>query len=81
MNKYLKGFVLMLKPIWKAWSNFKIGLAVILLRKEVDCMAIAIVYATLIMNGRKEFSQVPARIKDNVKEVLIDLGLENLTQE
>lgn len=43
-------------------------------------MAIAIVYATLILNGRKQFKDVPAVIKDDVRTVLTDLGLEALAE-
>lgn len=41
----------------------------------------AVIYATLIVNGKKNFSDVPARIKEQVRQVLIDLDLEELTQE
>lgn len=41
-------------------------------------MAIAIVYATLIMNGRKSFSEVPTVIQPKVKEVLVDCGMGEL---
>lgn len=41
----------------------------------------AVVYATLIINGKKRFSDVPALIKDKVRQVLIDLDLEELIQE
>ena len=43
----------------------------------------AVIYATLIVNGKKEFKDVPALIKEKVKQVLIeDLGLdEELIQE
>ena len=33
----------------------------------------AVVYATLIIKGKKTFAQVPDKIKEQVKEVLIDL--------
>lgn len=46
----------------------------ILLRKEVDVMAV--VYATLIIKGRKTIDQVPAIIRDEVKQILKDLGVE-----
>lgn len=46
----------------------------ILLRKEVDVMAI--VYATLIIKGRKTLAQVPALIKTQVEEILADLEVE-----
>lgn len=41
----------------------------------------AIIYATLIINGKKEFKDVPARIKDQVRQVLEDLDLEELAEE
>lgn len=46
----------------------------ILLKKEVDVMAV--VYATLIIKGRKTIDQVPAIIRDEVKQVLKDLEVE-----
>lgn len=38
----------------------------------------AIVYATLIVKGRKAFAQVPASLKEQVKDILIDLDCEYL---
>lgn len=46
----------------------------ILLRKEVSVMAV--VYATLIIKGRKTIDQVPAIIRDEVKQILKDLEVE-----
>lgn len=46
----------------------------ILLKKEVDVMAV--VYATLIIKGRKTIDQVPAIIRDEVKQILKDLDVE-----
>lgn len=46
----------------------------ILLKKEVDVMAV--VYATLIINGRKTVDQVPAILRDEVKQILKDLEVE-----
>lgn len=43
----------------------------LLLRKEEEEMAV--IYATLIVKGRKTFDQVPEKIKDQVREVLIDI--------
>ena len=51
----------------------------LLLRKEVDTMAV--VYATLIVKGRKTFRQVPDKIKDQVRQVLVDLECEELITE
>ncbi len=41
----------------------------------------AVIYATLIVNGKKNFSDVPARIKEQVRQVLIDLDLAELAEE
>ena len=50
----------------------------ILFRKDVKKMAV--VYATLIIKGKKDFADVPARIKEQVKTVLIDLDCEDLAE-
>ena len=50
----------------------------ILFRKEVGEMAV--IYATLIIKGKKDFADVPERIKEQVKEVLIDLDCGELAQ-
>jgi len=41
----------------------------------------AVIYATLIVKGVKTFSEVPDRIKDQVRQVLIDLECEYLIEE
>ncbi len=51
----------------------------ILFRKDVFQMAV--VYATLIIKGKKTFADVPARIKEQVKQVLIDLDCGELAAE
>lgn len=50
----------------------------IFFRKDVKEMAV--VYATLIIKGRKTFADVPDKIKDKVKEVLIDLDCPELAE-
>lgn len=50
----------------------------ILFRKDVEEMAV--VYATLIIKGKKDFADVPARIKEQVKTVLIDLDCGDLAE-
>lgn len=50
-----------------------------LCRKDVKEMTI--IYATLIVKGKKTFAEVPAKIKDKVKEVLIDLDCGELADE
>lgn len=46
----------------------------IILRKEIHTMAV--VYATLIIKGRKTLSQVPALIRPQVEEILADLEVK-----
>lgn len=50
----------------------------ILFRKDVQTMAI--IYAILIIKGKKTFADVPEKIKDKVKEVLIDLDCSELAE-
>lgn len=50
----------------------------ILFRKDVTEMAV--VYATLIVKGKKTFTDVPARIQEQVKQVLIDLDCPELAE-
>lgn len=38
------------------------------------------IYATLIIKGKKTFAEVPAVLKDKVKEILIDLELPELAE-
>ena len=51
-------------------------LYLLFLRKEAEEMAV--VYATLIVKGKKTFEQVPVSLKYQVKEILIDLELSDL---
>ena len=41
----------------------------------------AIIYAQLIIKGKRTFESVPARVKPQVKEILIDLELQELITE
>ena len=50
----------------------------LLFRKDVQTMAI--IYATLIIKGKKTFADVPDKIKDKVKEVLVDLDYPELAE-
>ncbi len=38
------------------------------------------VYATLIIKGKKNFADVPERIKEQVRQILVDLGHEDLAE-
>lgn len=48
-------------------------------RKEVNKMAI--IYVALIIKGKRTYESVPAILKPQVKETLIDLELEHLIKE
>lgn len=50
----------------------------ILFRKDVQIMAV--IYATLIVKGKKTFADVPEKIKDKVKEVLVALDCPELAE-
>jgi hypothetical protein len=50
----------------------------ILFRKDVQTMAI--IYATLIIKGKKTFADVPDKIKEKVREVLTDLDCPELAE-
>lgn len=50
----------------------------IFFRKEVPLMAV--IYATLIVKGKKTIAEVPAVIKESVKEILIDLEVPELAE-
>lgn len=55
-------------------KRLRLFLLTILLGKEVQTMAV--VYATLIIKGKKTLDQVPALIKTQVEEILQDLEVE-----
>lgn len=56
------------------------SLLLFLLGKEVQEM-MAMLWAQQIMLGKKTFAQVPRLLKDKVKEILIDSGMEELAAE
>ena len=51
----------------------------ILLRKEAFIMAV--VYATLIVKGKKTCARVPEKIREQVRQVLVDLECPELAEE
>lgn len=50
-----------------------------LIRKVVEDMAI--IYAQLIIKGKRTFESVPALVKPQVKEILTDMELPELAAE
>lgn len=55
-------------------------IAYILYGKEGQTM-MAMLWAQKIILGKKTFSQVPRLLKEQVREILIESGLEDLTNE
>ena len=55
-------------------SGFFLFLAKIFCRKEVSIMAV--VYATLIVKGKKTLEDVPALLKEQVREILSALDVQ-----
>lgn len=51
----------------------------ILRRKEVETMAV--IYVALIVKGKRTYADIPEVIKPQVKEILVDLELEDLIIE
>lgn len=51
----------------------------ILRRKEVEEMAV--IYVALIVKGKRTYADIPEVIKPQVREILIDLELEDLIIE
>ena len=51
----------------------------ILGRREVENMAA--IYVALIIKGKRNYSDIPAVIKPKVKEILVDLELEDIITE
>lgn len=59
---------------WSCRSSF------ITKMKEVELM-MAMLWAQQIMLGKKTFSQVPAKLREQVRELLIDSGCADLIEE
>lgn len=52
-----------------------------LLTKKGEKIMLAMLWANQIIIGKKTFSQVPVRLKEQVREILIDAGCEDLIDE
>lgn len=50
------------------------------LREEGEMM-MAMLWAQKIMYGKKTFAEVPAKLKEQVREILIESGMEELIVE
>jgi len=56
------------------------NLIILIFRKEGKEM-MAMLWAQQIMLGKKTYEQVPRLLKEQVKEILIDSGMEELVTE
>ena len=61
-------------------SKILLWILLIIAGKEERGM-LAMLWANQIILGKKTFAQVPAKLKDQVREILIDAGCEDLIIE
>jgi len=61
-------------------NSIRLLLIWLLIKKEEKDM-LAMLWANQIILGKKTFSQVPAKLKEQVREILIDAGCEDLIDE
>lgn len=52
----------------------------LLCHKRKGVNDVAIIYALLIIKGKKTFADVPAKLKDQVREILIDMEVPELAE-
>ena len=64
----------------KAIEFIRWSIIQILIGKE-DTNMLAMLWANQIILGKKTFSQVPAKLKEQVRQLLIDCGCEDLIEE
>ncbi len=72
---FLLNFWKKLKGFLDCWTDL---LFWILVRKGV--LEMAVVYATLIIKGKKTFAQVPDKLKEAVRDILIALECPELAE-
>ena len=61
-------------------NNLLLWIAMILMGRRNSEM-LAMLWANQIILGKKTFAQVPVKLKDQVREILIDAGCEDLISE
>lgn len=61
--------------------SIKIQLFILHLILNGGELVMAMFFAQRVILGKTEFKDVPAKLKDQVKELLIDAGLEDLVVE
>jgi len=58
------------------WQKLKIIYLILKGGENMD-----VIYATLIVRGYRTFAQVPLTLKDRVRQVLVELDMEDLATE
>lgn len=60
--------------------DLAIGLLLMIMGKEGETM-MAMFFAQRVILGKTAYKDVPAKLKDQVKELLVDAGLPELVEE
>lgn len=74
-----------IKPINKAISYIKnifMGISVGMeLTSKGGMEVLALLFASRVITGRTKFSEIPGKLKEKVRQILIEEGLEDLCVE
>ncbi len=54
--------------------------AALLMTRGKEVLDVAVVYATLIVKGKKTFAQVPGKLREQVKEILTALDCPEMAE-
>ena len=65
----------------KYWMKADMIINLLLLLCGKDKTTMAIIYATLIIKGKKKYTDVPLTLREQVRQILIDLECEDLIIE
>jgi len=69
-----------LKKLKEFLVGIWINLLLFLIFGRKGVLDVAVVYATLIVKGKKTFAQVPDKLKEAVREILIALEVPELAE-
>lgn len=67
-----------MKLLSSFWA-LNLDLALLIMRGK-GVLDVAVVYATLIVKGKKTFADVPDKLKEQVKEILIALDCPEMAE-
>ena len=69
------------KTLEKKWKRFLSNIRLFHFIMKGGVVDMAMVYALLIVKGKKTFAEVPETLKEQVREILIDMECEHLITE